>query len=64
MSVGDYKHNISGAIAGTLEQCVQQIESYVQAGIRYFMLIFQDPVSVEDLQLFAKEVMPHFNAGV
>ena len=60
MSVSDYKQSISGAIAGTPEQCIQQIESYVQAGIRYFMLIFQDPVSVEDLQLFAREVMPHF----
>ena len=59
-SVSDYKQSISGAIAGTPEQCIQQIESYVQAGIRYFMLIFQDPVSVEDLQLFAREVMPHF----
>jgi len=60
LSVSDYKQSISGAIAGTPEQCVQQIEPYVQTGIRYFMLIFQDPVSVEDLQLFAKEVMPHF----
>ena len=63
ISVSDYKRNISGAIAGTPEQCVQQIESYVEAGIRYFMLIFQDPVSDEDLQLFAKEVMPHFVTG-
>ena len=64
MSVSDYKRSISGAIAGTPEQCIQQIEPYVEAGIRYFMLIFQDPVSVEDLQLFARDVMPHFDAGV
>jgi alkanesulfonate monooxygenase SsuD/methylene tetrahydromethanopterin reductase-like flavin-dependent oxidoreductase (luciferase family) len=63
-SISDYKQSISGAIAGTPEQCTQQIEAYVQAGIRYFMLIFQDPVSVEDLRLFAKGVMPHFDAGV
>ena len=61
VSVSDYKRSISGAVAGTPEQCARQIESYVQAGIGYFMLIFQDPVSVEDLHLFAKEVMPHFS---
>jgi len=60
MSLSEFKQSISGAIAGTPEQCIQQIEPYVQAGIRYFLLIFPDPVSVESLQLFASEVMPHF----
>ena len=63
MSLSAFKQSISGAIAGTPEQCIQQIEPYVQAGITYFLLIFPDPVPVESLQLFAKEVMPHFGSG-
>ena len=63
MSLSAFKQSISGAIAGTPEQCIQQIEPYVQAGITYFLLIFPDPVPVESLQLFAKEVMPHFASG-
>ena len=62
MGLSEFQQSISGAIAGTPEQCTQQIESYVQAGIKYFFLIFPDPVSVESLQLFASEVMPHFAA--
>jgi alkanesulfonate monooxygenase SsuD/methylene tetrahydromethanopterin reductase-like flavin-dependent oxidoreductase (luciferase family) len=60
MSLSAFKQSISGAIAGTPEQCIQNIEPYVQAGIKYFFLIFPDPVSVESLQLFASEVMPYF----
>ena len=50
----------SGIIWSTDGICIRQIEPYVQAGIKYFFLIFPDPVSVESLQLFASEVMPHF----
>ena len=60
MSLSAFKQSISGAIAGTPEQCIQQIKPYLQAGIKYFLLIFPDPVSVESLQLFGREVMPHF----
>ena len=63
MSLSEFKQSISGAIAGTPEQCIQQIEPYVQAGIRYFLLIFPDPVSVDSLRLFAREVMPYFDSG-
>jgi alkanesulfonate monooxygenase SsuD/methylene tetrahydromethanopterin reductase-like flavin-dependent oxidoreductase (luciferase family) len=51
-----------GAIAGTPDQCAEQIQGYVDAGITYFFLIFPDPVSVDDLRLFARDVMPRFVA--
>ena len=60
VSVKDYKKTISGAIAGTPEQCVQQISKYINDGIKYFFLLFPDPITNEHLDLFAKEVMPHF----
>ena len=40
---------------------MEQIQAYVDNGIRYFFLLFPDPISSESLELFAREVMPHFN---
>ena len=60
VSLADYKKSLSGAIAGTPEQCFQQLSRYVDDGIHYFFLLFPDPISNESLDLFANEVMPHF----
>ena len=60
VSLTDYRKSMSGAIAGTPEQCVQQLSEYVNGGIHYFFLLFPDPITNENLNLFAKEVMPHF----
>ena len=60
LSLTDYKKTLSNAIAGTPEQCVQQLSKYVDYGIRYFFLLFPAPITNEDLDLFAKEVLPHF----
>ena len=60
VSLADYKKSLSGAIAGTPEQCVQQLSRYVDDGIHYFFLLFPDPISNESLDLFANEVMSHF----
>ena len=60
VSLTDYKKSLSGAVAGTPEQCVQQLSKYVDDGIRYFFLLFPDPINNENLDLFASEVMPHF----
>mgnify|MGYP006176306259 CR=1 FL=1 len=56
----DYRSSLSNAIAGTPDQCITQIRSYVNHGIGYFFLIFPDPISTNTLELFAGEVMPAF----
>lgn len=61
MSAGDYEKSRARYIAGTPDQCVQQLQRYVDHGISYFFLIFPDPVTNDDLELFAREVMPAFN---
>ena len=63
MSVAEYKESLKRAIAGTPEACVRQIQAYVDNGICYFFLLFPDPISAESLELFAREVMPHFDGG-
>ena len=62
-SVNDYRASLERAIAGTPEQCVEQLQRYVDEGITYFFLLFPDPVSDDTLGLFAREVMPHFDTG-
>jgi alkanesulfonate monooxygenase SsuD/methylene tetrahydromethanopterin reductase-like flavin-dependent oxidoreductase (luciferase family) len=62
VSTSTYRESLMGAIAGTPDQCAEQIQGYVDAGITYFFLIFPDPVSVDDLRLFARDVMPRFVA--
>lgn len=59
-AVEEYRRSLDRAVAGTPERCVQRLREYVDAGITYFFLLFPDPISAEDLALFAREVMPHF----
>ena len=60
VSLRAYKDSLSRAISGTPERCIQQLARYVDTGIRYFFLLFPDPISSGSLELFANEVMPHF----
>jgi len=61
VSVAEYRQSLSNAVVGTPDRCVEQIQSYVADGISYFFLIFPDPAPTETLELFAREVMPHFD---
>ena len=60
MSADELRASLSRAIAGTTEQCVEQIQKYVDSGITYFFLLFPDPIPTESMELFAREVMPRF----
>ena len=62
MSAADYRRSLSRAIAGTPEQCIEQIKSYVDNGITYFFLLFPDPIANDRIELFAREVMPAFTS--
>jgi alkanesulfonate monooxygenase SsuD/methylene tetrahydromethanopterin reductase-like flavin-dependent oxidoreductase (luciferase family) len=59
-NASDYRSSLNNAIAGTPQECITKIKSYVNHGIRYFFLIFPDPISTNTLELFANEVMPAF----
>ena len=60
MTADDYRASLSRAIAGTPEQCAEQIKRYVDSDITYFFLLFPDPIPTESVELFAREVMPRF----
>lgn len=59
-SADEYRASLSRAIAGTPEQCADQIRRYVESGITYFFLLFPDPIPTDSLELFANQVMPRF----
>ena len=63
MSVAEYRTSLSRAIAGTPDQCAEQIRRYVDSGITYFFLLFPDPIPTEGLELIAREVMPQFTSS-
>ena len=64
ISVDAYKASLANAIAGTPDQCAEQLKGYVDSGITYFFLLFPDPILSESLELFANEVMPRFGKSL
>ncbi len=60
LTAAQFQEDLSRYICGTPDQCVRQIQEYVDQGISYFFLIFPDPISSQGLRLFAEEVMPRF----
>ena len=60
VSADRFRASLGDAIVGTPEQCVNQLRQYTDYGIGWFFLLFPEPVSVADLELFAGEVMPAF----
>jgi len=48
------------AIKGSPEDCTKTIETYVEAGIAHFTLLFAGTAELEPLRIFAERVMPSF----
>ena len=46
-------------VSGTPEECVEQLQSFLELGFTSFMIRFGDMPSLDDIPLFAKEVIPH-----
>ena len=58
MSVEGYRQSLQNAIVGTPEQCAAKLQTYVDAGVTRFFLIFPDPIPTDALELFASTVRP------
>ena len=62
ISTAEFRANLGNAIVGTPQQCAEQLRQYTDYGIGWFFLLFSEPVSIGDLELFADEVMPEFKS--
>jgi alkanesulfonate monooxygenase SsuD/methylene tetrahydromethanopterin reductase-like flavin-dependent oxidoreductase (luciferase family) len=47
-------------IAGTPDECVEQLRPYVELGVGLFVIRFGDIPSLDGLRLFSEKVAPHF----
>ena len=54
VSVADFRKT---TLTGTPEECIEQLQVYVDLGVTYFMLYFADLPSLDGLRLFAQNVM-------
>ena len=62
MTAAQYQaERLPNTLSGTPDQVADRINEYVQAGIRYFFVVFPNPAPSETLALFAEEVMAKFN---
>ena len=62
MTAVQYRNErLQNTLSGTPEQVAERIAEYVEFGIRYFFVVFPNPVPSETLALFAEEVMAKLN---
>jgi alkanesulfonate monooxygenase SsuD/methylene tetrahydromethanopterin reductase-like flavin-dependent oxidoreductase (luciferase family) len=54
VSLEDYKKTI---LAGTSNECIEQLQVYVDLGVTYFMLFFADIPKIDGLKIFANDVI-------
>jgi alkanesulfonate monooxygenase SsuD/methylene tetrahydromethanopterin reductase-like flavin-dependent oxidoreductase (luciferase family) len=50
------------SIAGTVEECIDKIESYVKVGVRHFLLLNVGPDPREVVKAYGKEIIPYFKS--
>jgi 5,10-methylenetetrahydromethanopterin reductase len=48
------------SIAGTVEECIEQIDRFVKAGVKHFLLINMGPRPRRVMEIYGKEIIPHF----
>ncbi|MEM3730966.1 MAG: LLM class flavin-dependent oxidoreductase [Candidatus Bathyarchaeia archaeon] len=51
---------IEFSVVGSPEDCIERINEYVKAGIKHVLLINAGPDPRKALELYAKEIIPHF----
>ena len=59
LDAGDLKER--GVIIGTGQEVVDQLNALVEAGLERFMLQWMDLDDMDNLELLAKDILPHFH---
>jgi len=62
---GDFSEWLNRAeeyyISGTPEDCIDQLGPFLEMGVSSFMIRFGDMPSLDDMSMFAKEVVPRLS---
>jgi alkanesulfonate monooxygenase SsuD/methylene tetrahydromethanopterin reductase-like flavin-dependent oxidoreductase (luciferase family) len=51
---------IEFSVAGTVDECIEKIEEYVEAGVRHMDLINMGPDTRRVVEIYGKEIIPRF----
>jgi alkanesulfonate monooxygenase SsuD/methylene tetrahydromethanopterin reductase-like flavin-dependent oxidoreductase (luciferase family) len=51
---------VRAPISGTPNQCIKQLQDYVDVGVTLFILRFMGGNYIKEAKLFAEEVLPSF----
>ncbi len=54
MTLTDFK---KATLVGTPEECIEQLQAYLDLGVTYFMLYFADLPKVNSLKIFAEKIL-------
>jgi alkanesulfonate monooxygenase SsuD/methylene tetrahydromethanopterin reductase-like flavin-dependent oxidoreductase (luciferase family) len=58
-----YAHGRAGALIGSPEQVTAQLQAFIAAGVRDFILRFADFPRLDGVQRFAREIAPRLRVG-
>ena len=58
-----YPHNSAGAVVGTPERVAEQLQAFVDLGVRDFILRFADFPKVDGIRRFEQEIAPKIRVG-
>jgi alkanesulfonate monooxygenase SsuD/methylene tetrahydromethanopterin reductase-like flavin-dependent oxidoreductase (luciferase family) len=58
--MGFTDYNLEPSLFGTVDQCMDKIEAFINAGVTHFMFNFPENHLFEDMQLFAEKVISHY----
>ena len=51
---------IEFSIAGTIEDCIDKITEFIEAGVRHFLLLNAGPNPREVMKVYGEEIIPYF----
>lgn len=53
---------IEFSIAGTVEDCIEKIDEFIEAGVKHFLMVNIGPDPRHVLKIYSEEIMPHFRS--
>ncbi len=53
---------IDFSVAGTVEDCIEKISEFIEAGVRHFLLVNAGPDPREVMKVYGEEIIPYFRS--
>lgn len=53
---------IEFSIAGTVEDCIEKIDEFIEAGVKHFLMVNVGPDPRQVLTIYSEKILPHFRS--